>query len=415
MFVFVKSFLVEICMPYRCSASAERETIQDYKPVVFDSIDQLGELQWNKHIPESNVLMQHESLKLVEAVHGGKMDFKYVLVKRNDVTVGAMYFQVVMFHGNQLINYFPEYKEGNWVMATAKTITEKLLNLVNLKLLVSGNVFMTGENGFYFTNDVEAATRAKIVRKVINQIVQADSSIKATLVSDMYEPKTDFDTDFRKNGYHEITVESDMSVKLKPEWKTFDDYMNALSSKYRVRAKKAFALCNEAGVVQRDLSAEEIALHEVKIYQLYTNVMGNADFKLAELSKDFFRTQKQQLPDNYKLFGYFKDGEMVGFISAFRFAKRMEVHYTGMNHEVCKPVHLYQRMMYDMVALGIESHAQQLHYGRTAPEIKSTIGAEPSPMYGYVKYFNPLFNFLFVRPYTANLKPREYTFRNPFK
>lgn len=402
-------------MPYRCSAAAESEKIQDYAINVFDSVGQFSSLQWDKHIPQSNVLMQHESLALTQAVNANKMQFKYVFVKKEEVTIGVLYFQVVMFHANQLINYFPAFEEGNVVMATAKKVSEKLLNAINLKLLVSGNVFMTGENGFYFNSDVAPATRAQIVRGAINRIIKSDSSIKAALVSDMYEPKTTFDTEFKGLGYHEITVESDMSIALRPEWKTFDDYINALSSKYRVRAKKVFSLSSEAGVEVKDLTAHEIAFHQNAIYRLYNKVMANADFKLAELNVDFFARQKEQLPDNYKLYGYFKEGVLIGFISAFCFGKRMEVHYTGMDHEVCKPIHLYQRMMYDMVKLGIESHAAQLHFGRTAPEIKSTIGAVPSAMYGYVKYFNPVFNFLFVRPYTANLKPKQYTFRNPFK
>ena len=402
-------------MPYRCSASAESETIQNFTLTVFDNIEQLGELQWNKHIPQANVLMQHESLKLIQTIQQHDMQFRYVLVKKDEVTVGAMYFQLVMFHANQLINYFPEVKEGNQLMGTAKIITEKLLNRINIKLLVSGNVFMTGENGFYFHNEIDKPTRAKIIRKTVREIVKGESSIKATLVSDMYEPHTEFDTDFKQHAYHEITVESDMSIQLKPEWKTFDDYMNALSSKYRVRTKKVLSLCAEAGVVMKDLTADEIALYENKLYELYEKVMGNADFKLAELSKDFFRTQKQQLPNNYRVHAYFKGEEMIGFISAFCFGKRMEVHYTGMHHEVSKPIHLYQHMMYDMIKFGIENKVEQLHFGRTAPEIKSTIGAVPSRMYGYVKHFNPVFNYLFVRAYTANLKPKDYTFRNPFK
>lgn len=405
---------MDIAVPYRCSAQAECESIKDFSVSVFDSIEKLGELQWNKHIPAHNVLMQHESFKLIEAVNSDQMQFRYVLVKRNDVTVGALYFQVVMFHANQLINYFPEFKEGNRVMAAAKAITEKLLNMVNVRLLVSGNVFMTGENGFYFNSDIDKPTRAKVVRKVINDLVK-DGNIKAVLVSDMYAPKTEFDAGFAKLGYHEITVESDMSIKLRPEWKTFDDYLNSLSSKYRVRAKKVFTLCGEAGVETRNMSATEIAAHQDDIYRLYNNVMRNADFKLAELNKEFFRTQKEQLPDNYNLYGYFREGKMIGFISSFCFGKRMEVHYTGMDHEQCKPIHMYQHMMYDMLKAGIDSRVETLHFGRTAPEIKSTIGAVPSAMYGYVKYFNPVFNYLFVKNYTANLKPKEYTIRNPFK
>jgi predicted N-acyltransferase len=398
-----------------CPAAAETESIKDFSLQVFDSIENIAEWQWNKHIPEANVLMQHDSLKLLEAINAEQMQFRYVLVKRNDATIGAMYFQVVMFHASQLINYFPAFPESNYVMKGLKAVTEKMLAVMNLKMLVSGNVFMTGENGFYFSNEIDKATRAKVLRKTINDILKQEKSIKAVLISDLYEPKAEFDTDFKKCGYNEITVESDMSIHLREEWKTFDDYMNALSSKYRVRAKKVFALCDEAEVVQKELSMAEIEQHEERLNELYQKVMANADFKLAELDKRFFREQKKSLPDNYHVFGYFRNNEMIGFISLFHFGKRMEVHYTGMDAELCKPIHLYQHMMYDMIKQGIDKRAERLHFGRTAPEIKSTIGATPSPMYGYLKHVNPVFNFVVAKPYTANLKPKEYIFRNPFK
>ena len=405
---------MDICVPYRCSARAELDNIKDYSLTVFNTIENLGELQWDKHIPAHNTLMQYDNLKMLERVHAGTMQFRYVLVKHQDITVAAMYFQVVMFHGNQLINYFPEYKPGNRVMAAAESITEKLLNLVNVPLLVSGNVFMTGENGCYFNSEIDKATRAFLLRKAVDDMVKS-GGISAALISDLYEPKTEFDQPLKTNAYHEITVESDMSIKLREEWGNFNDYVASLSSKYRVRAKKAYALCDEAGVEVRNLTAAEIAASQGAIHALYRNVMRNADFKLAELNENFYAEQKKQLPDNYNLYAYYIQGQMIGFISAYVFGKRMEVHYTGMDHERCKPIHLYQRMMYDMLKAGIEARVTQLHYGRTAPEIKSTIGAVPSPMYGYVKHFNPVFNYLFVRTYTANLKPKDYTIRNPFK
>lgn len=398
-----------------CPASQEVETIKDYSLNIFETIENVSEQQWNKQIPEANFLMQYDELKLIETVHSGSMKFRYVLAKKNGITIGAMYFQVVMFHANQLINYFPASAETNSAMKGLKVFSKKLLNLINVKLLVSGNVFMTGENGFYFHHDIDKATRAKILRKTTRDILESDSGIKAVLISDLYHPKTEFDTDFKKCGYNEIYVESDMSIHLREEWKTFDDYINALSSKYRVRAKKVFAICNETRVEKRELTLDEVKENEERLSALYHKVMENADFKLAELSKDFFYAQKRDLAENYHVFAYFKEGQMIGFISAFQFGKKMEVHYTGMDAEVTKPIHLYQHMMYDMIKLGIEKRAERLHFGRTAPEIKSTIGATPSPMYGYIKHRNPLFNFFVARPYTANLKPKDYVFRNPFK
>lgn len=396
-----------------CQLAAEAETISSFSLSYFNSIDSVDHNRWERIVPEANLLMQPGYLQLIETLQAGKMDFRYVLVQRDGATVGALYFQVVKFEAAQLINYFPQ---GNgFILRAARSLSQKILNLINLKLLVTGNVFMTGESGMYFTADIDKATRGKLLRRSISQLLKQDNSIKAALVSDLYAPKTDFDKGFLRTGYSEITVESDMGIALRHEWQNKDDYMNAMSSKYRVRAKKVFSLCAQNGVTGRELNTEEISKYSIDLYNLYKRVMGNADFKLAELTQDYFYKQKLQMPNNYKVFGYFKDDVMIGFISAFHIGKRVEVHYTGMNHDVTKPIHLYQHMMYDMVEYGINNRAEKLHFGRTAPEIKSTIGATPSPMYGYLKHRNAFFNFLFTKPYTRNLKPKQYELRNPFK
>jgi predicted N-acyltransferase len=401
-----------------CSAQAEKDTVKDYSFDIFESIGSVTEFQWNKLIPEPNVLMQYEHLKLIETSQAGKMEFRYVFIKKQHTAIGVAYFQIVRFTGNDLVNYFPNEPAGTfkrYAYRIVRTISEPVIRSIDLKLLVSGNVFMTGENGFYFHHEQDKRTRAATLRKAVRDIASGDPKIKAVLISDLYEPKTDFDIDFKSYGYSEITVESDMSIKLNPEWKSLNDYLNAFSSKYRVRARKVFSMCNENGVERKDLTADEIEKYQDDLYNLYNKVIERADFKLASLSKDFFVLQKRLCGDNYRVFAYFKDGRMIGFISLFNFYGRMEVHYTGMDQAACKPIHLYQHMMYDMVEFGILNKCDKLHFGRTAPEIKSTIGAVPSPMYGYVKHFNPLFNLLLVRTFTANLKPKAYTIRSPFK
>jgi hypothetical protein len=409
---------VNTTLPCYCAAAAENETIKDFSFILFDRIDKVSELQWNKHIPEPNKLMQYDELKLIEATQPGKMEFRYVFIKKQDITVGVIYFQIVRFTGNDLLNYFPAepaemFKKYAWKIA--RSVSEPLIKTVDLKLLVSGNVFMTGENGFYFNHEIELAQRAVLLRKAIKETAKTDTQIKAVLVGDLYEPKSAFDSSFKNCGYSEITVEPDMSLKLNPEWKTLADYIAAMSSKYRVRAKKVFALCKENGVRRVDLDAEGITQHQDRIFDLYNMIISQAEFKLAALTKDFFSLQKQLMGNGYRLFAYFKGDEMIGFISLFQVGKKMEVHYTGMDKDVTRQINLYQHMLYDMIEFGIENRVEKLHFGRTAPEIKSTVGAAPSPMYGYVKHFSPAFNYIMVRTFTANLKPKHYIIRDPFK
>ena len=401
-----------------CPSRAEKECIKQFDLTIYPDIAQVEETKWNQLIPEANRLMYYDQLRMLQTTHSRELEFRYVFIQRAGATVGVAYFQMVPFNTERLMNYFPDEPAagGKKVLyRLAKAISEPLIRSISLKLLVSGNVFMTGENGFYFQHDIDKPTRGLLIRKAIDEVAHGDKKIRAVLVGDLYEPQTEFDIPLISNNYHKIVEESDMSLKLNENWNAFYDYLEALSSKYRVRARKAIALCAENGVVQKNLSADEILLHEHRLNELYRKIMSRADFKLAELDKDFFYQQKKLLPGNYFIYAYFKDEQIIGFISCYVLNKRMEVHYTGMDAEICKPLHLYQHMLYDMVNVGIANKVNRLHFGCTAPEIKSTIGAAPSAMYGYVKHFNPLFNFVLVRTFTTRLKPQDYTIRNPFK
>jgi len=71
-------------------------------------------------------------------------------------------------------------------------------------------------------------------------------------------------------------------------------------------------------------------------------------------------------------------------------------------------------MLLDFVRFAIEHKKQQVHFGRTATEIKTTIGAQPQPLQAYLKMNNWLINASL--PYfLKRIKPAEYTVRNPFK
>jgi hypothetical protein len=71
-------------------------------------------------------------------------------------------------------------------------------------------------------------------------------------------------------------------------------------------------------------------------------------------------------------------------------------------------------MLLDFVKFAIEKEKYSIHFGRTATEIKTTIGAEPIPLHAYLKMSNRLMNASL--PYfLKRIKPAEYVARNPFK
>ena len=71
-------------------------------------------------------------------------------------------------------------------------------------------------------------------------------------------------------------------------------------------------------------------------------------------------------------------------------------------------------MLYNLVAFAIEKGLSKIHFGRTAEELKSTLGALPIDMKLYIRHRNKLSNQL-LKPIISSINPSEFELRNPFK
>lgn len=381
------------------------------KVSLYDTIDSVPESDWLRFIPETNPLLKPEYLKLLEDTQKGEMTFIYALVHKEGRLIGACYFQVVRFLGKNLLPFYPVHGK-NRLKDALLDLSKVIVRRIDMSLLVSGNLFITGEQGLHFLPHFTELEKAFYLSHTIDHILKERNYINAVLLPDMYEPSGDFDVPFLKNKYQRIYVEADMSMNLPAGWHSFEDYLQALSSKYRVRAKKIIQTSQK--LEGHELGADELEQQIDRFFHLYKQVADKADFNIAKFPISYYVAQKRLSPDMYKIFGYYLDGVLVGFMSLFILPNKTEVHYCGIDYSLNKEHNLYQRMLYDIVKYAVEHDLRNLHFGRTAPEVKSTIGAIPHPMYGYLKHRNPLIN-RFMGLFTGRLKPRDYVLRSPFK
>ena len=117
---------------WSCPSRTEQESIKQFAFTIFNSIQQVPQLQWNQLIPEANLLMQYDQLSLLEAVNREEMEFRYVFIKKEGTTIGVAYFQLVRFTGNNLLNYFPEAPASGVkkvLFNVAKTLSEPLIKI----------------------------------------------------------------------------------------------------------------------------------------------------------------------------------------------------------------------------------------------------------------------------------------------
>ena len=204
-----------------------------------------------------------------------------------------------------------------------------------------------------------------------------------------------------------------MVMALKPEWQQFEDYLAAMSSKYRVRAKRA-AKKGQA-LSRRELNLAEIEAAQPQIHALYQKVAGNVNFNAFELHPQHFVQLKRELGPEYRLFAYYLNGQMVAFYTGIRHQNQLFAHFLGLDETLNHEYQIYLNILYDLVRLGLDWKLQSIDFARTALEIKSSVGALAEEMFCYIKHRNTLSN-KFVQFLLDYMNPKEeWQPRHPFK
>lgn len=213
-------------------------------------------------------------------------------------------------------------------------------------------------------------------------------------------------------GAATVKAEPFMNLTIQPEWQNFDDYVQAMSSKYRVRTKKVLSNSLEYQAVE--LKHNEANDWIPQCAQMLGHTLKDKTLaispKLSMMLHTFVRTMK----DKFKVWGYYKNAQLCGFISAIESEHGLYAMHLGLT-DAAADDQLYQRMMYDVIAFGIEQKDEFVCLGRTATEIKSTMGATPIEN-SYILYARGWFLRGLLRIYAQRFhRVKPYQLRNPFK
>lgn len=387
----------------------------------YSSVDEIIDKDWREVVGNNNRFLQLDYLKAMEAGAPANMKFNYVIIYKDKKPVIALYFQVVDFKPEAFNGIIQEEEndESCFIGLIKKSISNhvrKSVNKINIRLLILGNTFISGQHGIAKKEGVNDEKIHSIVAKAIDQMCESDDfdeKISAVLVKDFYSSDRNvYQNSFDKNKYHSFSVDPNMILNINPKWHTFEDYLETLSKKYRNRAK---GIVKKAAAVKRkNLSADEIKKHATQIHILYMNVVQRAKFRLATLPANYFVEMKKNLQNQFQLVGYFSEDNLLGFKSYFILDNEIEAHFVGIDYFKNKELELYQNILYDYLKIAIESQKNVLNLGRTASEIKSNLGAKAHDLICFVRHRNPLSNKI-IKPIFDLLKPEDWTPRNPFK
>ncbi|WP_297814959.1 hypothetical protein [uncultured Polaribacter sp.] len=381
----------------------------DYTCQVVNTIDEIDRTLWEQLTRDASIYLSYLYLKALEDGMSNEISFKYlVFFNKQKEAVCCAVLQIVSFKLAELIqDRVPE--------ALAEKVRYVLSEDRALKLMICGNLFACGETGIAHHSSLSKPIALSLVSGAIAEMYSdknKQNKISFAVFKEFWPASVSISDDLKKESFKDFYIDVNMIVDIAMEWKSFDDYLNAMNTKYRTRAKNV--LKKSEDVKSRDFSAFDIQKYSEQIKILYKQVLQRVEYSLGELNTETFVYFKNNLKDDFVFTGYFVQDKMIGFSTAFVSKEFVDANFIGIDYDYLKGYKLYQRILYDYVALAIIKGTQSLRLGRTAETIKSGVGAQPIAMKLYTRHRNCISTEL-MGPVLNAIKPKEYELRTPFK
>jgi hypothetical protein len=376
---------------------------------IYERTSDVDALVWSKMHPVAGAFLCLDYLSALEHAHDEGLEIRLAMFFRGTETIGISAFQIAHFATSEdaYSNVFL-----NCINAVARCIRGKHVH----NILISGNAFATGEHGFSFQPEVEAATIAFCLHEAMETIARQEQKkgrrICAMVTKDFYPETAPVAQYMERYRFKKFQVDHNMVMPVLAEWNSFDDYLESLNTKFRTKAKAALKRSSNLRVVEATES--DVLQHTEAMQRLYDSVYMKADFRLGKLQSKALAELLKRIPNQFFVRQYFLNDVLVGFLTAMRCGNVIEAHVIGIDYDTNREHGVYQRILYDYVEMAIRLRCTRIVFGRTAAEIKSTVGAFPVDLTCTIKHRRIISNTL-LSMIINYVKPSEYPQRDPFK
>lgn len=309
--------------------------------------------------------------------------------------------------------FFFEATEQASKQARGKTsmwnFRRRLLASFTSKVLVIGQLLTSGNYGSDGLARLSTAETVRLLKMLSQILLREDVELRAVLIKDISRTESPITDALLTEGFTALPVDPVMRLDLRP-FGGVDDYLASLSSKYRVRYRRARG--KFAGLTRRRLSSREARSLRAALCKLYRETSKGADFNLVELDPDYF----EWLAEVADLYGYYNSvGELIGFTTGLPNGSVYQAHFLGLKETYKHSHHLYHNMLLDLLEDGLSGKYQELDYGRTALAIKSSVGAEPQRYATLLRLRSGLLNRLVPYFIPAVFEAKSWQPRSPFR
>ena len=406
------------CRPLSTSKrfSVSRKIDDTFSFTLFEKADNVDSAQWTSICGPDHVFFNLRFLALIEHGTHAHLQCRYAIIYHRHQPCGIMYFQVTDFNAGvfgDLLNH-----EVNDLTKTRRNLFRRYIQAnrheVLMRLFTCGNNLVSGQYGMMNNDLVDEETfncLALEITRVVSKEEKLRGTISAVLLKDFRQPLTPLKS-MVEEKFQPFNVEPNMLVEIPQGVSGLNEYISLFSKKYRNRAKKILEASSSLRHIHLDY--EGIKTHEKEIYSLYEQLFEKAKFKLIKLPLNYFSEMKKIFGQRFILRISRLEEKIVSFYSCILMEDdTLEAHYVGLNYEKNPEFDLYQNILYALIQEALRHQLSRVNLGRTAAEIKSTVGARPEELICYIRPQN-LISGMMQKPFIQFLQPGQWIRRNPF-
>ena len=381
----------------------ERHRPSGYAFAVADSIDFLDKEHWDQVTSHDSLFISRRYLRVLEEAGPENLRQRYALVFREKEPVAAIAAQSVTVSINRL---------------RKKASTNGRLDRLEEKMLVCGNLLSWGMHGISFAPNVDHEALWPAIAEAIYRLRRVDKLFGDTafvMVKDIPDAHASGANALSRFSYRELETEPNMVLDISPKWKSYDDYLASLTSRYRKQAKQIEKEVTAAGCTVEEIKSDEIARNAASLHALYLQTHKNARLRLVTLPVAFLPTLAKELGDDMRFTVLRKDEQLLGFVTTVKDGETAVGYYIGFDRKENADIPIYFRLLQSVVGHALALGCKRLSLGRTALEPKARLGARPDPMRVWIRHRIPMLNVIVHGLLHALDDHDEAPERNPFK
>lgn len=395
-----------------------------FRFAIADVLDQLNPGHWDAVVDGQSWFFSRAYLGVLEAAPPDCLSPRYALISDEEGPVAAVVMQWAELERGRLRPRLGAVSPAEGKRARLKQLLGRaaagsgtaVATRLSERVLVCGNLLSYGMHAVAMAPDVDPTAVWPAVAEVLYRVRRAEKlagQAGFVMIKDATDREMPALQALEGLSYRGVATEPNMVLALPESWKTHDDYLASMASKYRSAVKNQIVEpVRKAGLSVRVFEPDETLLQ--RMHALYLQVHENASLRPFTLHPGYFGALTQAAGPRLRHSGVFDGETLLGFIATLLDGQTAVAYHIGFDRAAAAGHPLYLRLLHASIAEAISMGASELSFGRTALDPKARLGARPQAMQVWVRHRQPVINQI-TRRMLGLLRHEEAPERNPFK